>query len=326
MSGAFNGLEEIIKKRLNRQGMGFGAEIKAKDERAEYLKQIKAEDLIQYGFESEFIGRLPVVTVFEHLEVEDLYNILRNPKSPIIIGKKRDFKAYGIDLQFEDEALHRIAENAFLERTGARGLVSAVEKVLLKFEHILPSTAIRHLVVTRAMVDDPVEELHKILTHPEDPEREARFQRLQGEEETGLEKSIRKKEAEFESKYGISFSPRRMHLITKRAVEGRIDVDSTAEEALAIHRAALDFERAFSIRNEVRIHLTEEAIDRLIERIWEEGLDPEAFLKLSFQNYEHGLKLIKEKTGKVEFFLPPEGIENPENYLNRLIQETYKSE
>ena len=149
MSGAFNGLEEIIKKRLNRQGMGFpGGDQSPRMNGCEYLQQVKSEDLIQYGFESEFIGRLPVVTVFEHLEVEDLYNILRNPKSPIIIGKKRDFKAYGIDLQFEDEALRRIAENAFQERTGARGLVSAVEKVLIKFEHTLPSTDIRHLVVT----------------------------------------------------------------------------------------------------------------------------------------------------------------------------------
>jgi hypothetical protein len=103
-------------------------------------------------------------------------------------------------------------------------------------------------------------------------------------------------------------------------------VDSSAEEVWAIHRAALDFERGFSSRNEVRIHLTDEAIDRLIERTWGEGLDPGAFLKQSCQNYEHGLKLIKEKTGKEEFLLPPESIENPENYLNRLIRETYKSE
>jgi len=326
MSGAFNGLEEIIKKRLNRQGMGFGAEIKSKDERAENLQQIKAEDFIQYGFESEFIGRLPVVTVFEHLEVEDLYNILRNPKSPITIGKKRDFKAYGIDLQFEDEALHRIAENAFQERTGARGLVSAAERVLLKFEHTLPSTAIRHLVVTRAMVDNPVGELHKLLQNPENPEREALFHRLQEEEEKGLEISIRKKEAEFASRYGVTFSDRSIHLITKRTVEGRTDIDSAVEEVLVIHRAALDFERTFSSRNEVQLHFTAEAIERLVERIWEEGFEPGAFLKQSFQNYEHGLKLIKEKTGKQEFFIPPEGMENPENYLNRLIQETYKGE
>jgi len=326
MSGAFTGLEEIIKKRLNRQGIGFGAEIKSKDEKAEYLKQVKAEDLIQYGFESEFIGRLPVVTVFEHLEIEDLYNIIRNPKSPIIIGKKRDFKAYGIDLQFTDESLRRIAENAYQERTGARGLVSAVERVLLKFEHILPSTNIRRLVVTPAMVNDPVGELKKILEAPEDPAQEALFRKLLMEEEMEMEKSIRKREPEFEARYGKSFANRRTRLITRRAVEGRMDVDSAVEEVLAIHRAALNFERMFSSRNEVQIHFTEEAIDRLVEKIWEEGLEPEAFFRQSFQNYEHGLKLIKEKTGRSEIVIPPEGIENPENFLNRLIRETYKSE
>jgi endopeptidase Clp ATP-binding regulatory subunit ClpX len=326
MSGAFNGLEEIIKKRLNRQGMGFRAEIKSKDERAEYLKQVKAEDLIQYGFESEFIGRLPVVTVFEHLEVEDLYNILRSAKSPIIIGKKRDFKAYGIDLQFEDEALHRIAEDAFRERTGARGLISAVERVLLKFEHVLPSTSIRHLVVSRAMVEDPPGELNKILQNPEDPEREALFQRLRAEEERELENSLRKKEVEFRERYGIFFSDRRIKLITTRTVEARTDVDSVVEAVLAVHQAARDFARNFSSRNEVQITFTEEAIDRMAERVWREGLEPLAFLKQSFQNYEHGLKLIKEKTGRAEFSVPSEGVENPETYLNGLIRETYKDE
>ena len=326
MSGAFNGLEEIIKKRLNRQEIGFGAEIKSKDERAEYLKQVKAEDLIQYGFESEFIGRLPVVTVFEYLEVEDLYNILRSPKSPIIIGKKRDFKAYGIALQFEDEALRRIAENAFQERTGARGLVSAVERVLLKFEHILPSTDIHHLAVTRAMVEDPAGDLHELLQNPDDPEREASFRRLLAEEERALENSLRKKEAEFRERYGIDFSDRRIKLITQRAVEERMDVDSAVEGMLSVHQAAQDFARRFSSRSEVRIDFTEEAVDRLVVKVWEEGVEPGEFLKRSFQNYEHGLKLINEKTGKRDFSIPAEGIENPENYLNLLIRETYKGE
>ena len=326
MSGAFNGLEEIIKKRLNRQEIGFGAEIRSKDERAEYLKQVKAEDLIQYGFESEFIGRLPVVTVFEHLEVEDLYNILRSPKSPIIIGKKRDFKAYGIDLQFEDEALRRIAENAFQERTGARGLVSAVERVLLKFEHILPSTDIHHLVVTRAMVEDPAGNLHELLQNSDDPEREASFRRLLAEEERALETSLRDKEAEFRERYGIEFSDRRIKLFTQRAVAERLDVDSAVEGMLSVHEAARDFARRFSSRSEVHIDFTEEAVDRLVVKVWQEGVEPGEFLKRSFQNYEHGLKLINEKTGKRDFSIPAEGIENPENYLNLLIRETYKGE
>jgi ATP-dependent Clp protease ATP-binding subunit ClpX len=326
MSGAFGGLEEIIKKRLNRQEIGFGAEIKSKDERAEYLRQVKAEDMIQYGFESEFIGRLPVVTVFELLEVEDLYNILRSPKSPIIIGKKRDFKAYGIDLQFEDEALRRIAENAFLERTGARGLVSAVERVLLKFEHILPSTDIHHLAVTRAMVEDPAGQLHELLQNPDDPGREALFRRLLAEEERTLENSLRKKEAEFRERYGIAFSDRRIKLITQRAVEERGDVDSVVEGMLAVHREVQDFARKFSSRSDVHIEFTEEAVDQLVVKIWDEGVEPGEFLKRSFQNYEHGLKLINEKTGKRDFSIPAEGIENPENYLNLLIRETYKGE
>jgi ATP-dependent Clp protease ATP-binding subunit ClpX len=324
MSGAFNGLEEIIKKRLNRQGMGFGAEIRSKDEQAGSLKQVKAEDLIQYGFESEFIGRLPVVTVFEHLEVEDLYKILRNPKSPIITGKKRDFKAYGIDLQFEDEALRRIAENALQERTGARGLVSAVERVLLKFEHTLPSTPIHHLVVTRATVDDPAGELKKIMENPGDSEREKAFQRLLEEEEGNLEKSLRQKSSEWRERYGIHFSDERIKLITRRAVDRQTDVEVSAEEVRTIRQDALDFARKFSRRNELEVSFTETAIDCLVEKVWEGGLEPADYLRMAFQNYEHGLKLIKEKSGKREFSIPAEGVENPEQYLNRLIQETYR--
>src|SRR4030043_45514 len=170
MSGAFNGLEELTKKRLNQEGIGFGAEIRSKDERAEYLKQVKAEDLISFGFESEFIGRLPVATVFEKLEVDDLYAILKNPNSPILLGKKKDFKSYGIDIQFEDEALYQLAVKASEEKTGARGLVSAVERVLIKFEKRLPSTDIRKFVVTKSVVEDPGKELIRLLQDPCHPE------------------------------------------------------------------------------------------------------------------------------------------------------------
>ena len=169
MSGAFNGLEDFIKRRLNREGIGFGAEVRSKDEQAEYLNQVKAEDLIAFGFESEFIGRLPVTTVFEKLEVDDLYAILKNPNNPIILGKKKDFKSYGIDIQFEEEALYELAVKAYEEKTGARGLVSAVEKVLIKFEKRLPSTDIRKFVVTQAVVEGPERELGRLLQDPSDP-------------------------------------------------------------------------------------------------------------------------------------------------------------
>jgi len=204
--------------------------------------------------------------------------------------------------------------------------VSSVEKVLLKFEHVLPSTNIRHLVVTRAMADDPAGELQKLLQNPEDPEREACFQRLLEKEEEELRNSLRKKEAELAGRYGLYFSEKRIDLITRRTAETRADVDTTVEEVLAVHQAASEFEKVFSSRNEVQISFTEEAIDRLVEKVWQEGLDSRAFFRQSFQNYEHGLKLIEEKTGRHEFSIPPEGVENPENYLNSLIKETYKGE
>ncbi len=326
MSGAFNGLDEIVKKRLNRQGIGFGAEIRSRDEKVQYLKKVKAEDLIEYGFESEFIGRLPVVTVFENLEVEDLYKILRNPKSPIVIGKKRDFKAYGINLLFEDDALRRIAENALQERTGARGLVSAVERVLLKFEHTLPSTTIRQLMVTRAMVDDPAGELKKILDRPDDPGREEAFRRLLAEEEKNMRGLLCQKAAEWQERSGIRFSDQRIQLITRRSVETQADVDGVVEEIQAIRQTAVEFAEQFSRRNDLGVSFTEEAIDRLVEKTWQEGLDPSDYLGKSFQNYEHGLKLIREKTGRREFPISAEGMENPEQFLNAMIQETYRGE
>ncbi len=326
MSGAFNGLDEIVKKRLNRQGIGFGAEIRSRDEKVQYLKKVKAEDLIEYGFESEFIGRLPVVTVFENLEVEDLYKILRNPKSPIVIGKKRDFKAYGINLLFEDDALRRIAENALQERTGARGLVSAVERVLLKFEHTLPSTSIRQLMVTRAMVDDPAGELKKILDRPDDPGREEAFRRLLAEEEKNMQGLLCQKAAEWQEHSGIRFSDQRIQLITRRSVETQVDVDGVVEEIQAIRQTAVEFAEQFSRRNDLGMSFTEEAIDRLVEKTWQEGLDPSDYLGKSFQNYEHGLKLIREKTGRREFPISAEGMENPEQFLNAMIQETYRGE
>jgi len=114
--------------------IGFGAKIDKPDDQTEYLGYVTAEDLSQFGFESEFVGRLPVKAVFEKLTEEDLFAILSNPNNPVILGKKLDFAAYGIDIKFEDQALRSMAANASSENTGARGLVSAVERTLLPFE------------------------------------------------------------------------------------------------------------------------------------------------------------------------------------------------
>ncbi len=142
MSGAFTELGPIIEKRLSKQGIGFGARIRKAEEQVDILKHVRSEDLIEFGFESEFVGRLPVRAVFDHLTEDDLYEILKNPNNPIILGKKLDFAAYDIEVKFEDRLLQTLASHAFVENTGARGLVSAVEKALLDFERKLPSAGI----------------------------------------------------------------------------------------------------------------------------------------------------------------------------------------
>lgn len=324
MSGAFNGLEELIQKRLNREGIGFGAEIRSKDERAEYLKQVKAEDLIAYGFESEFIGRLPVTTVFEKLEVDDLYGILKNPNNPIILGKKKDFKSYGIDIQFEDEALYELAVKAYEEKIGARGLVSAVEKILIKFEKRLPSTDIRKLVVTQAVVEDPERALGRHLQDPSDPEMLEKFEALLSKEKMVLKESIVRREAEFKKRYGIVFREGRIDLIVNRMIEKGYDVSTVSEEVVEVQRQVEEFERDFERRTGIDLQFSEEAILRVTEIILkEEGKGTVLFPKLS-KDFEYGFELIRDKTGQREFIVTRETVDDPEGYLNRMIREIYR--
>jgi len=326
MSGAFNGLEEIIKKRLNQEGIGFGAEIRSMDDRAEYLKQVKAEDLMSYGFESEFIGRLPVTAVFERLEIHDLFSILKNPNNPIILGKKKDFKSYDIDIQFEDEALYELAVKAHEEKTGARGLVSAVEKVLLKFEKHLPSTDIRKLIVTCAVVKHPDQELEHLLQDPLNPEMLQRFEALLSQERLAMKQSILDREAEFKKRYGMFFRDGRINLIINRMIEKGYDVNTVFEEAVEIQRLVEDFERDFQRRNGIYIRFDEEAIDRITEiALEEDGKGCEICARLS-KDYEHGFRLIRDRIGPKEFVLTREAVDSPESYLNRVIRDIYSKQ
>jgi ATP-dependent Clp protease ATP-binding subunit ClpX len=323
VSGAFNGLDEIIKKRMRKEGIGFGAQIRSKDEKAEYLKHVKAEDLIEYGFESEFIGRLPVIVVFEKLEVEDLYRILKNPNNPIIVGKKRDFKSYGIDIQFEDKALYKLAERAYEEKTGARGLVSAVEKVLLKFEKKFPSTDIRKLVITPSLVEDPEGELEKLLNMPQDEALLARFEVLANGEKDVIKEIISRREGEFLRKYGAVVRHDGVDLIADKVMDQGFDIDSVYEEVLTIERQIRDYEESFHKKHGIEIEFDEKAIARLTHLALKEGTSAEAICRGLTENFEHGFKLIRDRTGQFQFVLTEEAVDDPQGYLNNVIKETY---
>lgn len=323
VSGAFYGLEDIIKKRLNAQGMGFTADVRSRDDRFDYLQHVKAEDLIEYGFESEFVGRLPVVVVFDRLEVDDLYHILRNPNSPIIQGKKRDFKAYGIDVRFSDFALRKLADRAHQERTGARGLVSSVERVLMGFEKKLPSTSVTTLAVTEELVEDPERTLKRILEEPTDEVFKEQFERCLQEERIVVADMIRARASRYQNTLGEFMSERRVGCLAEYVIRGGSDIPRAFDELMRVQRMVRFHERRFYERFDLRVTFDEGAVDRILEKAFLEEIPPRRFLEEVLENCEPGLRLIHDKTGQDEFILTAQAIDAPEEFLSQLVREYY---
>ncbi|MDX1775464.1 MAG: AAA family ATPase, partial [Desulfobulbales bacterium] len=230
MSGAFTELNEIIRKRIQKQAIGFEGDISTKKETGRYLKHAKAEDLINYGFESEFIGRLPVIACLDELSVNDLYDILLNPNSSVVAGKKLDFLAYSIKIQFSDNALKEIARQAHLEKTGARGLVSIMEKTLLPFEKKLPSTDIRFLAITQKLVKNPQQELEQMLADESHLSyHEDQYHRLYQEEHGRIMELIARKKGEFMKKHGVALTAQRLSIMAKQCQEEILDISDICE-------------------------------------------------------------------------------------------------
>ena len=138
--GAFVGLEDIIQGRIGKKGLGFGAEIKSKKKESigEVLSHVQPEDLIRYGLIPEFVGRFPVVATINDLSEDDLIKILVEPKNSVVRQYQKLFKMEGVELKFTDGALRAIAREAIRRNTGARGLKSIIENVLLDIMFVLP--------------------------------------------------------------------------------------------------------------------------------------------------------------------------------------------
>ena len=163
VSGAFDGLEKLIRKRQREATIGFAAAAAPADEGSDLLAQAQTRDFIEFGFEPEFIGRLPVRVVCHALTAEDLHLVLKNSEGSIIRQYEQDFAAYGIEAVFQDDALRRIAELAAEEKTGARGLMTVCERVFRELKFELPSTEVKRFEVTRELVDNPREGLRRIV-------------------------------------------------------------------------------------------------------------------------------------------------------------------
>ena len=162
VSGAFNELRDPIKTRLNKNSIGFKTE-KHQQGDDDLLSLATTQDFIDFGFEPEFIGRIPIRVSCRNLSSDDLYDVLKYSEGSIIRQYQRNFRAYGIDVTFTNKALHCIAEHAYQEKTGARGIMTVCENILRDFKFELPSTNIDEFSITPAVCNNPQAELRKLL-------------------------------------------------------------------------------------------------------------------------------------------------------------------
>lgn len=154
--GAFSGLEKIISSRLQDKSMGFGAKIKAPDERnaGELLKSVEPEDLLKFGLIPEFIGRLPVIATLEDVDEKTLIEILTRPKNALLKQYQRLFEMENVELKFTEDALKAVARKAMVWKTGARGLRSIMENILLDTMFELPSLpGVAEVVINSEVVE-----------------------------------------------------------------------------------------------------------------------------------------------------------------------------
>ncbi len=320
MSGAFNELEEIIRKRVARQGIGFGADLKTDRPPDTLWRQLKSEDLIEFGFESEFVGRLPVRTVLSALDENDLYAILKNPSNPIVIGKKLDFAAYGIEIKFADEALKRLAREAHAENTGARGLVSAVERALLPFEKRLPSTETQKFPVTTAVIEDPAAMLARLDSATGRIAAEEEFEQLREAEKDAIRIYIRDNRRILSDKYNLAMTPSRLDILASTYANQVLDVGQVFERVKSSYDAIKKIELDFFKAHDINIVLEEDAIDFVMEQLVDNAVTLEAFARQLAADFELGLKLVVEKTGKHRFFLNRRALQDPEQFISGLIR------
>jgi ATP-dependent Clp protease ATP-binding subunit ClpX len=248
VSGAFNGLVPIIRKRVGAQNIGFRgpASVPSKDE--DFLSLVKSTDFIEYGFESEFVGRLPVVVTCQELGVEDLFQILKQSEGSIIRQYIQAFEAYGIDVVFRDEGLHRLADKAYLEQTGARSLVSVCERTFREFKYHLPHSSVRQLEVTAELVDRPMEVLERV-------QRAS----VLAQAET-IELAAHEIAAKWSGRNGIEIrlQPEAARLLAQKAIDEGKSIEEVFDETFKNYEHGLDLIR--KTRGVSRFEITAEVI------------------------------------------------------------------
>jgi endopeptidase Clp ATP-binding regulatory subunit ClpX len=232
VSGAFDKLAESIKKRMAKSEMGFGAsQTDHEEDLSAYLQHAETKDFIKYGFEPEFIGRVPVRCACTSLTANDLAHILTTSEGSVLHQYRDDFRGYGIDFDITPEAILAIAEAASKEGTGARGIMTVMERLFRDYKFELPSTAIKYFEVTTGMIEDPTACLMALKS------KNAHLQR------TVWEDDIKRFATAFEKAHGFSleFKPLAVDALIDEANEKDRTLQSLCEAKFR------DFEHGLSI-------------------------------------------------------------------------------
>ena len=266
VSGAFDQLGENVRKRLNLNRIGFGSsDEQSKNEisASSFLGKAETRDFIDYGFEPEFIGRLPVRVACEELTKDDLRDILLSSEGNVLEQYRSDFAGYNIEFKLSDGAVGKIAEKAAEEKTGARGLVTVLERTFRDFKFELPSTGIRSFEVDEETVDNPEQTMNGLIEQNRDQVDDSMIG----------------------------------------------DVDRFVE----------DFKRNHGFELKIR----KPAKVALVKLAAEENRSVFAFCEKKFADFQHGLSIISQRTGKKSFVIEKKAIDDPDKELSKWVVESF---
>ncbi len=211
VSGAFERLKQQVSRRITQGQIGFNAEPRQVMDN-ELFQYVTTQDFIEYGFEPEFIGRLPVRVVCEELSADDLYKIMKFSEGSILRQYERAFRAYGIEISFEDEALRLLAGDAAKEKTGARGLLTVWEKLLRDYKYYLAGSGLTQLRVSTELVREPKQVLERLMAEGTKQEEAAMIQHAR----------MFAEQFKREHNLGITFDDAALQLLLERAQAERM--------------------------------------------------------------------------------------------------------
>ena len=248
VSGAFERLKQQLSRRISQGQIGFSAEpVKVMDN--ELFQYVTTQDFVEYGFEPEFIGRLPVRVVCEDLDADDLYKIMKFSEGSLLRQYERAFRAYGIEISFDDEALRLISEAAAKEKTGARGLLTVFEKLFRDYKYHLAGSGLSQLRVSAELVREPKRVLDRLMAEGHKLEAQT------------LEVGVRQFAERFKSEHGLQlvFDESAMRRLVERAQAERMTMNDLCAHLFKDYQFGLNLIKKNTGRRE--FVLNAEAVD-----------------------------------------------------------------